>query len=207
MPIIEQIKTIARSGEFKLKEKGSTFIGKSYLIENEEDPVKILGELKKEYYDATHHCFAYRTIKGLLKYSDDGEPSGTAGIRILNAIEHQNLNNVLLVVIRYYGGTKLGVGPLGRAYYSCAENALEESGSVLKFAYKSIKIISPFNYISNVHRLLSNHEVIMGQSEYDINANFNLHVKTGLIESLTSKLTEISRGEITFSISEEIIYI
>ena len=117
MDKIEEIKTIKKSAEVKFKEKGSLFLSKSYNITNVENVEDILNNLKKEFFDATHRCFAYRlnsvSTANNFRYSDDGEPSGTAGIRILNAIDHFELQNCLIAVIRYFGGTKLGVGPLG----------------------------------------------------------------------------------------------
>ena len=112
MNIVKSIRTIEGITEASIKEKGSVFTGKAYFMSNSQDCIAKLNEIKKEFYDATHHCYCYKLNTGEIKYSDNGEPSGTAGIRILNAIEHFILTDMLVVVIRYFGGTKLGVGPL-----------------------------------------------------------------------------------------------
>ena len=98
----EQIKTIKDFRQASIKEKASEFIAIVYPVDNKETAVNKLNEIRKKYYDASHHCFAYKLKNGDEKYSDDGEPNGTAGLRILNAIEHFDLTNVLLIVVRYF---------------------------------------------------------------------------------------------------------
>ncbi|MGB5894590.1 MAG: YigZ family protein, partial [Ignavibacteriaceae bacterium] len=99
----EKILTVDNFAEVTYKEKSSVFIGQVYHCEMENEAANILEPIKKKYYNASHHCFAYKLISEQFKYSDDGEPNGTAGIRILNAIEHFNLINVMVVIFRYYG--------------------------------------------------------------------------------------------------------
>ena len=138
MQKIENYKTIGSFNETTLKEKSSVFNAQAYPVENEEDALQIVEKTKKKYYDATHHCYAYKLTGNKIKYSDAGEPSGTAGIRILNAINHFNMQNILVIVIRYFGGTKLGVGPLGKAYYNSVIQTLKSSRIIEKKAYKKI---------------------------------------------------------------------
>src|ERR1035437_8880518 len=125
MSIIKPIRSIEGFTEAGIKEKGSAFTGQAYFMSDSDECVKKLNKIIKQFYDATHHCYCYKLNSGEAKYSDNGEPSGTAGIRILNAIEHFDLTDILVVVIRYFGGTKLGVGPLGKAYYESALNVLK----------------------------------------------------------------------------------
>ena len=105
--------------------KKSKFITKLYKIDNVEEVNSILDNLKKEYKKATHICYAY-SINGKEKAFDDGEPSHTAGLPILNIIHLKNLNNILIVVIRYFGGVKLGAGPLTRAYSNSASEVIKQ---------------------------------------------------------------------------------
>ena len=107
--------TIKNDDSYELEIKKSKFISKLYRVNNIEDVNNILSSLRKEYSDATHHCYAY-IINNSKKSSDDGEPGGTAGIPILQVLDKNNLNYVLCVVIRYFGGIKLGAGGLVRAY-------------------------------------------------------------------------------------------
>ena len=140
------------------------------------------------------------------KYSDDGEPNGTAGIRILNAIEHFNLTNVIVVIIRYYGGTKLGVGPLGKAYYTSAYNVLEEVKKLEKVLFQKVIIEADFNYISHIHRILSNHNATIENSEYKEKAIFECFIIPSELSKITSQLTDISRGEIKIAAIEANYY-
>ena len=168
----DHIITIDDFNEFSLKEKNSLFTGQVYHCENENEASKILSEVKKKFYDATHHCYAYKFIDGKFKYSDDGEPNGTAGIRILNALEHFNLTNVIVIVIRYYGGTKLGVGPLGKAYYNAAFNVLDKTKRLTKYHYQKLTIKAGFNYTDLVHRILAKYQAIIVNTEYKELATF-----------------------------------
>jgi len=192
----EKILTVDNFTESAYKEKGSVFTGQVYHCETEDDAINILAPIKKKYYDATHHCFAYKLITEQFKYSDDGEPNGTAGIRILNAIEHFNLINVIVVIIRYYGGTKLGVGPLGKAYYTSAYDVLERSKKIEKNLFQKVIIHSDFNYISHIHRILSNHNAIIEESKYQDEAIFECYVVPSELSKLTLQLTDISKGSI-----------
>jgi uncharacterized YigZ family protein len=202
----EQIITIDKFYELSSKEKGSVFIGQVYHCETEDEVHDITIGVKKKYFDASHHCFAYKFLNGKFKYSDDGEPNGSAGIRILNAIDHFKLLNVLVLVIRYFGGTKLGAGPLGKAYYSSAVNVLLEARQITKSLHQKIIIESDFNFISHVHRLLSDYEAIITVSEYHEKAKLKCWIKPSRISKITNQLLHISKGKIVINSQEEIYY-
>ena len=140
--------------------KKSKFITKLYKINDTEEINNILDKLKKEYKDSTHICYAY-ILNGLEKCSDDGEPSGTAGLPILNILKKNNLTNILAVVIRYFGGIKLGAGGLVRAYSNSVNDTLKltniielEEGYLveLEFSYDQIKLV---DYILNNKTIIS----------------------------------------------------
>ncbi|MCH8032370.1 MAG: YigZ family protein [Bacteroidetes bacterium] len=192
----EKILTVDNFAEVTHKEKSSVFIGQVYHCETENEAANILAPIKKKYYDATHHCFAFKLITEQFKYSDDGEPNGTAGIRILNAINHFNLINVIVVLIRYYGGTKLGVGPLGKAYYTSVYNVLEEAKKVEKVLFQKVIIRADFKYISHIHRILSNHKATIENSVYKEKVIFECYIMPSELGKITFQLTDISKGEI-----------
>lgn len=192
----EKILTVDNFAEFTYKEKGSVFIGQVYHCETENEATNILDLIKKKYYDATHHCFAYKLISGQIKYSDDGEPSGTAGIRILNAIEHFKLINVIIVIIRYYGGTKLGVGPLGKAYYTSAQNVLENAKKLEKSLFQKVIVEADFDYSSHIHRILAKYKSIIEKQEFKDNAIFQCFLRPSDLSKVTFQLTDISKGNI-----------
>ena len=207
MENIKQIKTISGSAETKYKEKGSVFISKAFRVNNLEEADLILTNLKKEYYDASHHCYAFKLLNGNFKYSDDGEPNGTAGVRILNAIDHFGLTNILIIVIRYFGGVKLGTGPLGKAYYNSSFQTIGSAQIIVLKPYKKINISADFSYTSHVHRILSKHNAIIKDSTFDTKANFDCLSEEKEVEFIFNELTEISKGEILLSPSDDIYYI
>lgn len=192
----EKIITVDKFAEITYKEKNSVFTGQVCHCETENEVANILESIKKKYYDASHHCFAYKLINEQFKYSDDGEPNGTAGIRILNAIEHFNLINVIVVIIRYYRGTKLGVGPLGKAYYNSALDVLKEAKKLEKVLFQKVNIEADFKYTSHIHRILSNHNATIENSEYKEKANFECFIMPSDLSKITFQLTNISNGEI-----------
>jgi uncharacterized YigZ family protein len=207
MEDIKQIKTITSSTETKYKEKGSVFISKAFQINNLDEVDSKVNNIKKEYYDASHHCYAFKLQNGNFKYSDDGEPNGTAGIRILNAIDHFELTNILIVVTRYFGRTKLGVGPLGKAYYKSAIQTIDSAQIIVLKPYKKIYISADFSYTSHVHRILSKHNAVIKNSTFDTKANFDCLSEEKEVEFILNELTEISKGEILLSPSDDIYYI
>lgn len=202
----EQIVTIDKFHEFSSKEKGSIFIGQVYHCETEDEVHDIIAGEKKKYFDASHLCFAYKFLNKKFKYSDGGEPNGTAGIRILNAIDHFKLLNVLVLIIRYFGGTKLGIGPLGKAYYSSAINVLLGAQQKTKSLHQKIIIESDFNFISHVHRLLSNYEAIITVSEYHEKVNLKCWIKPSRIVNITNQLMHLSKGKVRINPQEAIYY-
>jgi uncharacterized YigZ family protein len=197
-----QLTTIDEFSEYSFKEKGSLFIGQVVYCEAEEKVGEILASVKKKYRDATHHCYAYKLLCGNYKYSDDGEPGGTAGIRIFNAIEHFGIVNIFLVVIRYYGGTKLGAGPLGKAYYKAAFEVLKQSRVVRKTLYDLIIIESDFEQMSNIHRVISNHSALITNTKYSQDVTFECLIKPSDLESISRQLIDISKGTIKISPSK-----
>lgn len=203
----EQIKTVLEFNESIYKEKSSEFIGQIYHIEEQKDTENILDLIRKKYFDATHHCYAYKLVTGEFKSSDDGEPKGTAGLRILNAIEHFELTNVLIVVIRYFGGTKLGVGPLGKAYYQSAFNTIDEKKITQMSLYQKVSVQIEFNYISQLHRIVNNFEGIIDNSEYSNYAKFSLLLKPKHADKFSKELKNISNGTASLEKHQSFTYI
>ncbi|HZW37744.1 MAG TPA: YigZ family protein [Ignavibacteriaceae bacterium] len=167
--LLTDYNTVFEFHEHKIKEKGSTFISQVFPAANLEECNKILTDVRKKYYDAVHHCYAYKLLD-TFKYSDDGEPNGTAGIRIYNAIEHFNLHNVIIIVVRYFGGVKLGVGPLGKVYYQSAYNVLEEGKKITKLGYAVINVEADFNLVNVIYNIISTKGYKIADTQYKENA-------------------------------------
>ena len=145
-------KSIETNSEGTIIEKKSKFIANIFCVENEEEAESRINEIKKKYYDAKHHTFAYRIYnrKGTIsRQSDDGEPSGTAGAPLLNLLERKELSNVLIIVTRYFGGILLGTGGLVKAYSDAAKEALNNSNIVEKDEGYELEIICNYEYASN----------------------------------------------------------
>ncbi len=190
------IKTIKKFSEAKIKEKGSVFIGQIYPIKFLDEANKILDDIRKKYYDATHHCYAIKIEEEEPKYSDDGEPSGTAGVRILNAINHFEVTNVILVVIRYFGGTKLGVGPLGKAYYECAKETIESSDIVEVEKYIQAKIEYDYKHSKTVHHFLNKAGAENISNEFNSGPIIFCYIPPEKLDFLKESLMSASNNEI-----------
>jgi uncharacterized YigZ family protein len=206
MENILEILTIKEHFEFKFKEKGSQFIGLAFPIETKEHAEKILTDIKKKFYDATHHCYCYHLLDGQQKYSDDGEPNGTAGIRILNAIQHFDVTNILIIVIRYYGGVKLGVGPLGKAYYQGAFGVLENAEIIKKVNFSKLIITYKFDHTSQVHHLLIKFNANITNNFYDENPAIEFLIKPISVEDLSNELKQLTSAQADLRILEKNIF-
>ena len=192
----EKILVIEKNSTNKIKIKGSQFIGYCYKISNSEEAFDKLNLIKKEFYDATHHCYAYKMKNGEEKYSDDGEPNGSAGIRILNSINHFSITDILIVVIRYYGGTKLGVGPLGKAYGETALNLLETSNILQLSKFEKIQIEYQYDEISSIHYLLNKYNCQKINNLYKTRPIIECFVEPYLLEEFNSELIEKTAGNV-----------
>jgi putative IMPACT (imprinted ancient) family translation regulator len=178
----EQIKTLTADSEFSLKEKGSEFNSFSRAITHQQEAVDFLSALRKKYFDASHHCYSWRLAGGAEKYSDDGEPNGTAGIRIQNAQNHFKLTNLITVVVRYFGGVKLGVGPLGKRYYETAYQNLARAKITEKTLFREITISYAFDQIKNLHYLISKYRIIQKEIIFDPDPVFKGIIPSHLAE-------------------------
>ena len=203
----QKIKTIKKQNEYTLKEKKSVFIGMAFPVSIPEDAEEIIKNVKNKFYDASHHCFAFKFSDGIKKNSDAGEPNGTAGVRILYAIDHFELTNMLIMVVRYFGGVKLGTGPLGKAYYTTAQRAIEESEIITKELYQKVKIITKFEHLSIVHNVLSSFESQIESTEYKNKAELNCLVKPQNFNKISIKLKENSSGSIKYNLFDDYLYL
>ncbi len=170
---------ITQNTEFSLREKGSRFLSYSYLVYNESDIKQHLLELKQKYPDATHHCYAFvlGQASQAQRANDDGEPSNSAGRPILRAILSKQLTNVLVVVVRYFGGTMLGIPGLIEAYGSSAKLVLEQSGSVEKFMEEKFSITAEFQHEQEIHRLLNPFQIRIVNRDYTDKVCYEVFVR------------------------------
>ncbi|MDN5203380.1 YigZ family protein [Fulvivirgaceae bacterium BMA10] len=186
--------TLARQSEGSYKEKGSKFLAFAYPVNSEEDIKEYLANLKKKYFDARHHCYAYILDQDQSRFraNDDGEPNHSAGDPILGQIRSNNLTNVLIVVVRYFGGTKLGVGGLINAYRTAAVEAIDNNQIVQKVVKILIRINFDYLQMNEVMKLVKDYNLEIRQQEFDNRCNFSLLVRLKQKEELTEKLKKIA---------------
>ncbi len=192
-----EIKTVHEGGSAEIIEKKSRFIGEVYPVGTEEEAMEILEQVKKKYWDARHHCWAY-VIDGERiqeRLSDDGEPSGTAGKPILEVIRGQQICNLLVVVTRYFGGTLLGTGGLVRAYTEAAKQALAQSTIITRTAGFKLKIETDYTGLGKIQYLLGQRKIPIVQSEYTDQVTLDVLVSEEMEKGLVSEITEATNGQ------------
>lgn len=168
--------------------KKSKFITKLYFVTSEIEIKNILDENKTEYKDATHICYAY-ILNNVERFNDDSEPSDTAGMPILNVLKNNNLNNVLCIVIRYFGGIKLGAGGLIRAYCSSVSEALNKTEIINVVNGKKIELTFSYDDIKKVNHILNDINIV--DKQFDENVKYIIIVKEKNVNSLINQLTEL----------------
>lgn len=161
------------------KDNGSKFLAFAYPTESEAEVKDLISKIKKEYFDATHHCFAYRLgYKGdIFRSSDDGEPSSTAGIPILGQLLSNKLSDILIVVVRYFGGVKLGVPGLIKAYRSAAADAIASAQIKEKIASKGYEISFPYEQMNGVMKTLKDFDIAPQGQKFDNLCSIKLRVR------------------------------
>lgn len=162
-------KTIAQNAESLVVEKKSKFIGNVYSVETIEEAEKIIEQTKKKYHDARHNCYAYRIIEEdriIEKQNDDGEPSGTAGAPMLNILTKKNLNNVLIIVTRYFGGILLGTGGLVKAYSDASIQAIEKAKEIEKEKGYIVEVITEYDKQAELEYICEKNNIKIVKKEY-----------------------------------------
>ncbi|TAE27294.1 MAG: DUF1949 domain-containing protein [Candidatus Kapaibacterium sp.] len=183
--------TIASRERAEIVVKASRFIGSLAPAKSKEEAMLYIDDIRKEFYDATHNCFAYRLGEQGLNFrtADDGEPNGSAGKPILFELQKANVSDVVLVVTRYYGGTKLGVGGLARAYSSAAEEALKLCTKLDVIQTKSLRIFCVYEDVNIIKRLL-HHYATKYEETYGDAVEFVAHVPLSKGQEFSHAVTE-----------------
>lgn len=190
---------IANPAQSELKVKGSKFVGNTVIVANRSDAEKELAVIRKREHAANHHCYAYVTGPGFdkeFKYSDDGEPSGTAGRPIYNQLVGRELSNLLLVVTRYFGGTKLGTGGLARAYSETSQIVLDRSGRQEHFICETLRIVVELSLYDRIQRLLSKMGANVTDLKFAEKATIEIDIRKSQSEELKSRLVQVSGARV-----------
>ncbi len=196
---ISDYNILISNGEGYYKNKGSKFIAIAYLVESEDDVKAAIVEAKKKYYDARHHCYAYRINPEdeRSRSSDDGEPSGTAGKPILNQLLSFGLNNTLVVVVRYFGGTKLGVSGLILAYKSATQDVIQ-NGKIRKiFITRDIELSFEYPLMNNVMRVIKDEYLNIYKQNFTSDCKIYVKVKKDALKNVLKKFGKFHGVSIT----------
>ena len=196
----DSYKTIREPAEGLFKDKGSRFISYSYPVGNEDEIKEHLSVLKKRYYDATHHCYAWRLgPRGeTSRANDDGEPSGSAGKPILGQLLSYEVTDVLVVVIRYFGGTLLGVPGLINAYREASVNVLENSGIVTMTEEAYFEVLFPYLAMNDVMKIVKSDRPRVVEQSFDNLCRMVLAVPRSEEDLLTEKLGKVDGAQLEF---------
>lgn len=201
----KEFRTINKNGEDEYIIDKSTFIGYSKYIENEEEAVEFITEINKKHHDATHNCYAYvfgeKNI--IQRSSDDGEPSGTAGVPILEVLNKEDLRNTVVVVTRYFGGIKLGAGGLIRAYTKGAKIAVDSGIIVDRVLHIELELTIEYTNYGAMENFLINNKYIVDDTTYDEGVNIFVAIRYDEVEDFKEKIINLTSDNILITYKGE----
>lgn len=184
-------------GEGQYEDRKSKFIGEIFHVETPEDAVEKINEVTAKYRDARHHCYAYIIREGnYMRYSDDGEPQGTAGMPILDVLRREDITDVCCVVTRYFGGVLLGTGGLVRAYTKSAQLGLEAAGINRMSSYCVLLITCPYSLLGVVQNILPQHDCVVEETDYAADVTLTVTLPEGGEAALCDALRDATSASV-----------
>lgn len=183
-------------GEDEFTEKKSRFIGRIWPVESEEEALAMVQQMNKQHADAAHNCWAYIIKDGPARFSDNGEPGGTAGNPMMQVLQKEQLNNVLCIVTRYFGGILLGAGGLVRAYTKAAKIAVNAAGKSMKRVWSVLYVPCPYNYYERVKLEVAAFGGIIRTTEFTSEVELEILVAESQAQPFLDKLTDMSAATI-----------
>jgi len=191
--VVDSYKSISAQSEGLFKDNGSRFIALAFPVETEAEVKVIIDSLKKEYHDARHHCFAYRL--GLTgdkwRANDDGEPSGSAGKPIFRELISRDLSDILVVVVRYFGGIKLGIPGLIRAYKTSTADALDQAQVIEKIAGKWFKIDFGYLAMNDVMKIIKDMDLPQRNQDFGERCSIEVRVRLSFLDDFTERIIKV----------------
>lgn len=196
--MLDQYKTIEKRAQAEIIEKKSRFIANVFPIENQEEAETYLAQIRKQYYDARHNCFAYQLGEKneIQRCSDDGEPQGTAGKPILDVLKGPDIKNTLIIVTRYFGGTLLGTGGLVRAYGKAAKEGIMAAGIIQKVRIQLFELKMSYNLVGKVQYMLNEHNYIIRETQYVEVVSFTVEVEEGKQDEFEAWIIDNTNAEV-----------
>lgn len=191
-------KTIKDKSQGLFKDKGSKFISFAFIVNDEQDVKNKLQQIKKEYHDARHHCYAYRigTEKYVYRHNDDGEPSGTAGKPIYGQILSFDVTNICIIVVRYFGGVLLGTGGLVNAYKNAAIECLSNASIVENQIKKSINIEFPYEIMNDVMKITNEQDIDVTKRDFQEQCRLSINVPKSKHTLILQKIEKLYKARI-----------
>ncbi len=187
--------TLGKEGVSEFEMKKSVFIGHAAPVKSEEEALEYIAKYKKKYSDATHNVWAYLIKKGnLMRYTDDGEPSGTSGIPVLDVIRKGGFTDAVIVVTRYFGGTRLGTGGLVRAYSAAAKEAVDDAGLASFRTFDEIIVETDYQMYQKLKNYLKHPDIIVDETEFSGTVMVKIAVLDTSSESVCKDISEMSAG-------------
>ncbi len=183
-------------GEDEFYEKKSHFIGRVWQVDTEEEALERIQAMKKQHYDATHNCWAYIIRDGAVRFSDDGEPGGTAGMPMLQVLQREGLYNIVCVVTRYFGGILLGAGGLVRAYTKGAKIAVDAAGKSMKRVWTALYVPIPYSYYERVKLEVEAFGGILRDTQFGADVELEILLPEAKAQPFLDRLTDMSAGTI-----------
>ena len=183
-------------GEDEFIEKRSRFIGHIFPVETEEEALEKIQQLKKKYYDATHNCWAYVIRGGAMRFSDDGEPGGTAGNPMMQVLQREGLNNVVCIVTRYFGGVLLGAGGLVRAYTKGAKIAIDAAGKSMKRIWTVLYLPCPYTYYERVKLEIAAFDGILRDTQFGAEVEMEILLAAAKTQPFLDRITDMTAGTV-----------
>ncbi len=183
-------------GEDEFTEKKSRFIGRVWPVETEEEALEIIQSMKKQHYDATHNCWAYIIKDGAVRFSDDGEPGGTAGMPMLQVLQREGLFNAVCVVTRYFGGILLGAGGLVRAYTKGAKIAVDAAGKSMKRVWTVLYVPCPYSFYERLKLEVAAFGGIIRNTEFGSEVELEILMAEAQTQSFLERLTDMSAATV-----------
>ena len=183
-------------GEDEFTEKKSRFIGRVWPVETEEEALAKIAEMKKQHYDATHNCWAYVLKSGAMRFSDDGEPGGTAGNPMMQVLQKENIFNVVCVVTRYFGGTLLGAGGLVRAYTKGAKIAIDAAGKSMKRVWSVLYIPCPYTFYERVKLETEAFGGVIRDTQFGAEVELEILVAQPQAQAFLDKILDMTSGTV-----------
>ncbi len=185
----------AGSGEAEFVEKRSSFLGHVRFAGTEDAAREFINDMKKKHYDARHNCWCYIIREGAVRYSDDGEPQGTAGLPMLEVFRREGVENVVCVVTRYFGGVLLGTGGLLRAYTKSAKDALDAAGIAAVRRWVKLETVCPYSLLERMKTECMALEGAVSDVEYGADVRMSFLLPEAKAEAFCARVTELSAGQ------------